>query len=189
MSESTTISAEQSSTKSLLLSKKDLQERISEFPEETIANVSDEMFRPVILLKDIDGNPYWRPYGGESLEDVRMFHKWELEAQKQFKEKSRSQEELDYLRNAIMSVSMICDLLDITEEGDLTVSELLSSVGWKISIRWYCKDNGHDYKTYDIDQVTEDIKVYYQLAMFYIQSFINTIKSIKDNVSSISTNS
>ena len=189
MSESTTISAEQSSTKSLLLSKKDLQERILEFPEETIANVSDEMFRPVILLKDIDGKPYWRPYGGETIEEIRLFHKWELEAQKQFKEKSRSQEELDYLRNAIMSVSMICELLDITEEGDLTVSELLSSVGWKIAIRWYCKDRGLDFKKHDVYQSTDEIKVYYQLAMFYIQSFINTIKTIKDNVSSISTNS
>lgn len=149
------------------------------------------MFRPVILLKDIDGNPYWHPYGGETMEEIRVFHKWELEAQKQLKEKSRSQDELNYLRNAIMAVSMICDILSITDdnEDDLTISELLSSVGWKISIRWYCKDNGLDYKTYDTEQFSDDIKVYYQLAMFYIQSFINTVKTVKDNVGSISTNS
>ena len=153
--------------------------------------MTDELFRPYILLKDIDGKPYWRPYGGEPIEEVRVFHKWELEAQKQFKEKSRSQDELDYVRNACLAIRLITDLLGIHEDGDeLKVSDLLESVGYQICVRWYCKDKGIDYKTFNVVETEdEELKVYYQLAMFYIQSFVNTFESVRNNVRASSMNS
>ena len=161
-----------------------MESRIEEFDVDTIILASNEMFRPYILLLDIDGKKYWRPYGGESLDDIHKFHQWELEAQRHFKEKSRSQEEIDYFRNAMLAIGLLSDLLAVGKENNEGFAmELMESVVFAISLRWFCKDKGLDYKKYiPNEEVNEELNVYYQLAMFYATSFINTIKSVKDSI-------
>ena len=141
--------------------------------------VSDEMNRPYIILKDIDGNLYPRAYGGESMEDIRKFHKWELEAMQKLKDKARSEDEVTHLRNVVMSVGNIADLMEFTTDE---VRGFLESVVYKISIRWYCTDKGIDYKKFEPkEQADDELKVYYQMAMFYAMSFCNTYISVKEN--------
>jgi len=149
------------------------------YPEETIIYVTDEMFRPYILLKDIEGNLYWRPYGGETIENIRKFHKWELEAQKKFKDEKRSHEELDFLRNLLMSVTMVVDFFDL---GDQTRQDMLGGVLDKISFKWYCADKKLDEKTFVPGDHEEDLKIYFELVMFYVTSFFNMIHGVVDSV-------
>ena len=180
MNESTSISVEQSSTNSLTLSKKELIEKASSLPEETIVYASDEMNRPYIILKDIDGNKYPRAYGGESMEDIRKFHKWELEAMQNLKDKARSADEVTHFRNVLMSVGNIADLLDFTPDE---ISGFIESVVYKVSIRWYCKDKNINYKEFvPKNQADNELIVYYQMAMFYAMSFCNTFMSVKENM-------
>lgn len=141
---------------------------------------SDEMNRPYIILKDIDGNKYPRAYGGESMEDIRKFHKWELEAVQRLKDKARSEDEVTHFRNVIMSVSNIADLLDFTPDE---IREFIESVVYKVSIRWYCKDKNINYKEFvPKDQADDELKVYYQMAMVYAMSFCSTFTSVKENM-------
>jgi len=137
------------------------------------------MFRPYILLKDVEGNPYWRPYGGEPITTVRLFHKWELEAQKKFKDEHRSVDEIDYLKNLLMSVSMVIDFFDL---GDNVRQDMLGGVLDKISFKWFCKDKGLDENTFVPQDHEEELKVYFNLVMFYVTSFFSTIQSVSDNV-------
>ena len=155
-----------------------MEEKVSSLPEETIALSSDEGNRPYILLKDIDDKPYWRPYGGEPIEEVRRYHKWEVEAQRHLKEKARTINEVDTVRNAVASVFTIGNLLDMTAEETTT---FLEAVCYKISLRWYCADNGIDYAklTVPTDKDWEDGKIYYQMAMFYVQSYCRTFTLAK----------
>jgi len=183
MNESISISDAQSSTKSLALSREEMEEKVSSLPEETIVNCASEMFRPYILLKDIDDKPYWRPYGGEKLEDLRRYHKWELDAQRHLKEKARSQEEVDYFRNAMLAVALVADLLDMNGDDGKELMEMIDSAAYAISLRWYCKDKGIDRKTFDpMTNPDEELPVYYQMAVFYATSFANTMRCVRENV-------
>lgn len=139
------------------------------------------MYRPYILLKDVDGNPYWRQYGGEPIEDVRKFHEWELEAQRKFKEETRSQEEMDELRNIILSLSIVVGFFDL---GDMT-NELDEQLVTRVALKWYCKDNQLEYTPATAYKHADDdgVAPYFHLAMFYINSFIETMRSVKANVS------
>ena len=161
-----------------------MESRIDEFDVDTIIMASDEMFRPYILLLDIDNNKYWRPYGGEKIEDVHKFHEWEIEAQRHFKEKARSQEEIDYFRNAMLAIGLLSDLLNLNQENDESFAkQLIESAVFAIAMRWYCKDKGLDYRKFIPSQETEtDMNIYYQLAMFYATSFVNTMQLVKDNI-------
>jgi hypothetical protein len=163
-----------------------MESRINEFDVDTIIMASDEMFRPYILLLDIDGNKYWRPYGGESIEDIHRFHKWEIEAQRHFKDKARSQDEIDYFRNAMLSIGLLTDLLSLNQDKEESIaSQLVESAVFAIAMRWYCKDKGLDHRKFvPSSETEEDMNVYYQLAMFYANSFANTIQLVKDNIPS-----
>lgn len=171
------------STTSITYNRKDLPDAASRHPEETVVYVADEMFRPYILLKDIDGKPYWRPYDGQPIENVRKYHKWELEAQRQFKDTCRSQEELDALRNVIMSVQIMYDFLEMDVNDNEGIEQFLALITTKTALLWYCKDTGVKYEGYDkTTPPDEAIQPYLQLAWFYIKSYMDTMNSIKENV-------
>lgn len=176
MSEQTTTSGGQSSEKSLTFKAAELHGLVDKYPIETIVHVSDENGKPYILLKDIDDKPYWRPYGYEKIEDVRRFHEWELNAQRKFREESRSPEELDELRNLIMSICLVTDFFELVDEKQEFIAGLLT----KISAIWYCRDKKLDYNTFDPEKIDasqeKDMMAYFQLAMFYVNSFLTTME-------------
>ena len=174
MNAPTTNSDVHSSTKARVCSKSDLADEAKKLQEESIVYVSDEMFRPYILLKDIDGELYWRPYGGEPIEQVRKFHTWELEAQKKFKNERRSQEDMDYLRNILMSVSLVSDFLEFEDQMKW---EMLGAVVTKIAHVWYVKDNNLP-NDIDPEKHEEGLNAYFSLAMNYVTSFFTTMQDI-----------
>lgn len=150
-------------------------DKAKELPIESIIYVSDEQFRPYILLKDIDDQPYWRPYGGESIENIRKFHEWELEAHKKFKDERRTAEEIDYLRNALMSISFVVNFFNL--DTDIQ-QDFLGGVLDKTAFIWFCKDKKLDLKTFKPEEHADELQPYLSLAAFYITSFFDTIEQV-----------
>lgn len=147
--------------------------------------VADEMFRPYILLKDIDGNPYWRPYGGESIEDIRKFHKWELDAQKEFKDNARSPEDLDELRNIVFATNMFLSFFGFSDDDPDFAQQMFGELVHRIAKKWYSKDKGLVYKEVlkDPSKIqSEELAVYFQLAFNYISNLYMTLKTVTDNI-------
>ena len=175
MNDQTTTSEERSSVSSLECLRAELVNEADKHPLETVMIVKDENNRPYILLDDIDGNKYWRPYGGESKENIRLFHKWELEAQRKFKDEKRSNDEVDFLRNILMSVWMVSQFFELDED---TVNDFMGETITRISMKWFCKDKGLDEKTLNPEDHEEDLKIYFSLASFYVTSFFATITEI-----------
>lgn len=153
----------------------ELPDKAQELPIETIVRVKDRSYRPYILLNDIDDKPYFRPYGGESMEDLRKFHKWELEAQKKFRDEKRTDDEVDYLRNVLMSVWTFTNFFDMGEEF---MQETVGNVITKIAIIWYCKDKNMKVSEFDPEKHAEDSGSYLSLASFYVSSFFSTMMSV-----------
>lgn len=144
------------------------------------------MYRPYILLKDIDNEPYWRPYGGEKIEDLRKYHAWELEAQKKFKDEHRSQEEIDYLRNLLMSITMIASFFEFDETFK---QDMLGELLARMSIQWYCKDNKVDIHGFRPEGYEDKLNPYYNLVAFYVSSFFTTVQNVQVNAASASAKS
>lgn len=165
----------QSSVNQLECLSDELPSLLDKHPLETIVRVKNENFRPYILLDDVDGNKYWRPYGGESIDDIRKFHKWELDAQKKFKDEKRSDDEVDFLRNILMSVWMVSQFFELDQD---TVNEFIGETITRISIKWLCKDKSLDEKTFSVESHEEDLKVYFHLASFYVTSFFATMTEL-----------
>ena len=186
MNDSTTTQDVHCSTKSIMYNKKDLADAALKHDIETIVYVADEMFRPYILLKDIDDNPYWRPYDGQPIEMVRKYHAWELEAQKQFKEKSRSQEEIDELRNVLLAVQVVYGFFELEEQKDDTfIGDVLTVVSTKTALMWYCKDLNKKYE--DVRKGVDDpgekstLNAYFSLSWYYISNFFNVLRTVSEN--------
>ena len=175
MSEQISISEGQSSENQLTCLRNELPDLADKHPLETIIRVKDENYRTYILLEDVDGNKYWRPYGGEKIEEVRAFHKWELEAQKKFKDEKRSNEEIDFLRNILMSVWMVSKFFELDED---MVNEFMGETITRISMKWYCKDKNIEEDSLNIDEHEEGLKVYFHLASFYVTSFFATMTEL-----------
>ena len=173
----------ESSENTLTCLRSELCDEADKHPVETIIKVKDENFRPYILLLDVDNNKYWRPYGGEKIEDIRVFHKWELEAQRKFKDEHRSTDELDYLRNILMSIWVLSNFFGFEEE---MVNELMAGAITKIATKWYCADNKLDEKTINVEEHDEQLKIYFSLASFYVSSFFATMTQMSSMVQSSS---
>ena len=183
MNDQTLILDGESSENTLTCLRSELCDEADKHPVETIIKVKDENFRPYILLLDVDNNKYWRPYGGEKIEDIRIFHKWELEAQKKFKNEHRSTDELDYLRNILMSIWVLSNFFGFEEE---MVNELMAGAITKIATKWYCTDKKLDEKTINVEEHDEQLKIYFSLASFYVSSFFATMTQMSSMVQSSS---
>ena len=185
MSDSTTIQDVRCSTTSITYNKKDLPDAALKHDIETIIYVADEMFRPYILLKDIDDNPYWRPYDGQPIEMVRKYHEWELNAQKQFKEKHRSQAEIDTLRNVLMAIQVVYGFFEMDLSDAEFMQQLLAAVATKTSTDWLCKDKNvsFDYvlKEEHTEEEEAELNEYFSLAWQYISSYFNTVRAVAES--------
>ena len=137
--------------------------------------MTDENHRPYILLKDADDVLCWRPYGGEPIEQIRKFHKWEVEAQKKFSSEQRSHEEIDYLRNLLMSMTLVSDFFEFDENMK---QDMIGEILAKLSIQWYCKDKNENLTTFNPQEHLDELQPYYNLVMFYVTSFFTTIQEV-----------
>lgn len=157
-------------------------------PEESIIYVTDMNNRPFILLKDINGELFWRPYGGEPIEQIRKFHKWELEAQEKFANDHRSNDEVDALREILMAVSLVSTYFELDEQ---TKNDFIAGILSKTSIDWYCSDKKidrsklvPDKSKLDPDEKTvEELHSYYALVAFYVNNFFNMINEVVQHTS------
>ena len=108
-----------------------------------------------------------------------MFHKWELDAQKKFKDEKRSSDEIDFLRNILMSVWMVSQFFELDED---TVNDFMGETITRISMKWFCKDKGLDEKDLKVEDHEDDLKVYFHLASFYVTSFFATMAELAGSV-------
>lgn len=152
----------------------ELPDLAQQLPEETVVRVSDELFQPYILLKDKDDNPYWRRYNWAPIEQVRQWHKFEIEADKIFGDKKRDQEDLDFLRELFTATSLVVNFYELGEE---THQELTAGAIAKIAVLWMKKD----LKTENLtdEQMSQHYEVYANLVVRYIQLLVSTMMSAK----------
>ena len=176
MSEQTSTSEEPSSKKPLTCSSDKLQELTDKVPIETIVTLEEDGSRR-ILLKDIDGELYWRPYGGETIEEIRKFHEWELAAQRKLKDKSRSSEEMDVIRNVLMSLGVLTQFLSL--ESDMS-DYLLAATTERIALMMYRNDKQDQNIT--LESNDDDAKVYLTLAHHLVVNFYICWNAISTSV-------
>ena len=152
-----------------VVSSKDLGELAKKLPIESTVRVSDRGFQPHILLKNVNDEPYWRPYNYEPIEEVRIIHKWELDGQRMFQDKARSSAELRKLQQVLMATVLVNEFYELETLDCEMLPMMLQTLVTKIGLEWYQEDNGKDKEPSD-----EEIAPYFTLVTEYINSYVAT---------------
>lgn len=167
-------SGEGTSSENVRVIKFDELEGLKNLPADTIVRVSDRMFRPYIRLEDAHGEPIWRPFNWEPIEEIKKIHKWENEGQKLFEDKARDSEELNALRELVIAVALVIHFYEMGEE---THQQLLEIAISKFAIEWYKKD--HDGK--EPAQTESDLAPYHNLVTRYIKLYVDTVNGARQS--------
>ena len=152
-----------------VVSSKELGELAKTMPLESTIRVSDRGFQPHILLKNINGDPYWRAYNYEPLEEIRVIHEWELKGQKMFQEKARSSEELRKLHQVLMATVLVNEFYELESLDAEMLQMMLQTLVTKLGLEWYHEDNGKDKEPSE-----DEIAPYFTLVSEYINSYVAT---------------
>lgn len=142
----------------------------------TIVCVKEYLNRPYILLGREDTPPekrVWIVFNGEMRDKLDQYFSWMSEAQTIYEKKARSPEEMDYLRQTMLSIGFLSDLISDNEFTETTVQACLT----KIAEKWYTADHPNQH----MDSVTnEEFIPYLELVMKYVDRLAKFTSEIRE---------
>lgn len=144
-----------------------------------IVCVKEENNKAYILLgkEDEPRSRTWINFNGEDKETLQKFFDWVEDGRKLYERKARSTEELDHLRQVMISIGILSNLM---EDPDY-IKDMIHCALFKIAFRWYRADHPGDLTDEQIVDLPE-FSPYSEMVIRYVARLSDFITSVRNSV-------